>query len=294
MYATLSSPLDNLDHWARDQGLSIVLLVLAGILGGRLIHFAARQMARRLEAERPSDDADALTRAERNKHAQAVVQAADWSLVGLTYVVIAILALSRLGLPLSALVAPASIAGAAFGFGAQRVVQDLLGGFFIFTERQFGVGDVIRVSTTGSTTGVSGTVEEVTLRVTKLRSINGELIVVANGDLRQVTNLSKDWSQVVVDIPLPVDRDVDRALGILREVAAAFAEEPDYAPLLSEPPRVVGVESIELDRINLRVLARTLPGRQWEVGRELRQRIADRLRAEGMLTSAPATSYPAP
>ena len=104
----------------------------------------------------------------------------------------------------------------AIGFGAQQVVGDVLAGFFLFAERQFGVGDLIRLSMPGQTTGVSGTVEELTLRVTKLRSAQGDLIVVPNSALRQVTNLSKDWSRVVIDIPIPAEEDLDRVTGYHR------------------------------------------------------------------------------
>jgi small conductance mechanosensitive channel len=194
--------------------------------------------------------------------------------------------LRELGIPLTSLVAPATVAGVAIGVGAQQVVGDLLAGFFLFAEHQFGVGDLIRLSTPGQLTGISGTVEELTLRVTKLRSQQGDLIVVPNSALRQVTNLSKDWSRVVIDVPIPVEEDLQRVIALLAQVAADMAaEEPWHEQIIGEPV-VAGVETIEVGYVQLRLLVRTLPGRQFDVGRELRLRVLIALRHEEI--SSPA------
>lgn len=116
------------------------------------------------------------------------------------------LALDRLNVPITTLVAPATLIGAAIGFGAQRLVQDVLSGFFLLSERQFGYGDVVRVAPPGETVGISGAVEELTLRTTKLRTENGDLVIIPNGEVRQVTNRSKDWARIVLDIPLATRR----------------------------------------------------------------------------------------
>ena len=144
---------------------------------------------------------------ENLKRSRAVSEALEWTVVALTYFIASILALDRLGIPLTTLVAPATVIGIGLGFGAQQMVGDLLAGFFLFAEHQFGFGDVIRLSVPGQGTGITGTVEELTLRVTKVRTAQGELVVVPNSALRQVTNLSKDWSRAVIDIPVPVTED---------------------------------------------------------------------------------------
>jgi small-conductance mechanosensitive channel len=148
----------------------------------------------------------------------------------------AILALDRLGIPLTTLVAPATVIGIGLGFGAQQMVGDLLAGFFLFAEHQFAFGDVIRLSVPGQTTGITGTVEELTLRVTKVRTAQGELVVVPNSALRQVTNLSKDWSRAVIDIPVSVTEDLEYVTGLLKDMSAAMAADPDWSGLfLGEP-----------------------------------------------------------
>jgi small-conductance mechanosensitive channel len=207
-----------------------------------------------------------------------VAQALEWAVVSLLFFVAGILALRQVGIPLTSLVAPATVAGVAIGFGAQQLVGDLLAGFFLFAEHQFGIGDLVILSVPGAQTGVTGTVEELTLRVTKIRSQKGELIVVPNSSLRQVTNLSRDWSRVVLDIPIPVDEDLQKVIALIERVASDLAAEERWHALVLGDPVMAGVQTIEVGYVQLRLLVRTLPGRQFEVSRELRLRIAIALR----------------
>jgi len=129
---------------------------------------------------------------------------------------------------------------------------------------------------------VTGTVEELTLRVTKVRTAQGELIVVPNSALRQVTNLSKDWSRAVVDVPVPVTEDLEQVTTLIRTLLTDMASEDNWKGLLLGDPVVAGVETIEVGYVLLRLIARTLPGRQFEVARELRMRTAIALREAGI------------
>ncbi|MGH9103353.1 MAG: mechanosensitive ion channel family protein, partial [Acidimicrobiales bacterium] len=273
-----------IDSWGRTNGLEIVLIAVGSILLARFVHWLARRAIAGVERSvRTRVDRGEMP-SEGEKHMHAVAQATEWAAVSVIYFVAFILVLLRFGVPLTTLVAPATVVGVALGFGAQRVVQDLLAGFFLFSERQFGVGDVIRVSQPGSTTGTGGTVEELTLRVTKLRTLAGELVTLPNSELRQVTNLSKGWAQVVVDIPVSLNEDVGKALGVLRDVAATLPGDPEWEPYLLDAPEVTGVESIQVGYLVLRVVARTPPGQQWGIGRELRQRAVLALRQAGIVT----------
>ena len=140
----------------------------------------------------------------------------------------------------------------------------------------------MKIAITGSGTDAYGTVEDVTLRVTRLRSSDGEVITVPNGQIVKAVNLSKDWARAVVDVPIPAAADLNRVNDVLRTVCRDAFEDPDLEPLLLDAPTVMGVESIELDIVNIRVVARTLPGKQFEVGRALRIRVADALRRDGI------------
>lgn len=272
--------LGDFSRWARSNGLEIVLLVTGAALAGRLATWFSARITRHVDTQHNGDDT--LVRSEAAKHRHAVIQVVTWTALVLLYFVTGVLVMNLFGVPLTTLVAPATVAGVAVGFGAQRIVQDLLAGFFMIAERQYGFGDVIRISSIGATTGVTGTVEDVTLRVTRMRTVNGEVVIVPNGQITQVTNLSRDWARAVVDVPVPATVDVNRVTDILHTVGNEAFSDTQLRPLLLDPPSVMGVESIQVDQFSVRVVARTLPGRQFEVGRELRVRIAVAFREEGI------------
>jgi moderate conductance mechanosensitive channel len=266
------APITDITGWARSSGLQIVLFVTGALLLSRFTRWLGAVVSRRIDARVKAERE--LVPSETAKHAQVIVQVTMWSVIVLVYCATAVLTLSRLGVPLTGLVAPAAVAGVAIGFGAQRLVQDLLAGVFIIAERQYGYGDVVRISALGSETGVNGAVEEVTLRITRLRTLNGEVIIVPNGQIVQVTNQSRDWARVVIDVPVPTSADVGMVRQVLTNVGTAARADADLGPLLLDVPSVLGVEAIELDVLHVRMVARTLPGRQFEVGRELRVRVA--------------------
>jgi moderate conductance mechanosensitive channel len=273
--------LGDFSRWARGNGLEIILLLTGSSLITRFATWFSAKLTTRIDAQ--SEGQDALVRSEAAKHRHALIQVITWTALVLIYFITAVLVLQLLGVPLTSLVAPATVAGVAVGFGAQRIVQDILAGFFIITERQYGFGDVIRISALGATTGVTGTVEDVTLRVTRLRTVNGEVVIVPNGQINQVTNLSRDWARAVVDVPVPGTADINRVTELLRSVGQSAFADHDLRPLLLDAPTVMGVESIEVDQFSVRMVARTLPGKQFEVGRELRARIAVAFRDEGIM-----------
>src|SRR6476659_1837012 len=169
-------------------------------------------------------------------HGQAVASVISSVAISVLYVVVAVDVANQLGLPLGSLVAPAAVLGAALGFGAQRIVQDLLSGFFIITEQQYGFGDLVALTVTAGG-DAQGTVEDVTLRVTKLRTSDGEVFPVPNGQIVKSLNLSKDCARAVVDRPVPVTADSNRVNEVLRDVSTT-ASRADGLPdlLLDEPP----------------------------------------------------------
>src|SRR5262249_45933752 len=157
------------------------------------------------------------------------------------YSVTAVLVIDRFGVPLAGLVAPATVAGVALGFGAQRIVQDILAGFFIVAERQYGYGDLIRIANLGATAGVTGPVEDVTLRTTRIRTVDGEVVFIPNGQINQVTNLSRDWARAIVDVPLPANADIDRVNDLLQRVGQRLYDDGHLRPLILDSPTVMGV-----------------------------------------------------
>ncbi len=278
------APLSDFSVWARDNLLVIILLILGAILFTRLAEWARGRIMVRIDAR--ATDSDELVRSEAAKHRHVVAQVVTWSVLAVVYIVTAVLVVQRLGVPLAGLVAPAALVSAALGFGLQRFVQDIGAGLFITGERQYGFGDVVRISVAGVSEPATGTVEEVTLRVTRIRSVSGEVITTPNGQIIQVTNLSRDWARAVIDVPVPSHVDVSRVTEILRRVGKESYADNKLRKMMLDPPTVMGVERIEVDTFSVRMVARTLPGIQFEVGRELRARVASAFREEGIIVSA--------
>jgi len=270
-------------EWILTRGLSIVLLLIGAVLTARFISWTAKRISSRIDAN--FQESDALVRSESAKHRQAVASVISYLAIALLAVMVVVQVTDILAIPVSSLVAPAAVLGAALGFGAQRVVQDLLSGFFIITERQYGFGDLVQL-TLGSSNDAMGTVEEVTLRVTKLRTSEGEMYTIPNGQIMKSLNLSKDWARAVIDIPVPATADLAKVNTVLGEVCEAAPEDPGLYELLLDKTKLMGVLIIELDTVNLRIVARTLPGKQFEVGRKLRLLVVAALTRAGIVTLA--------
>ncbi len=192
--------------------------------------------------------------------------------------------LGDLGVNLAPILASAGVLGVALGFGAQNLVGDFLAGIAILLEDQYGVGDVITLGAT-SGTAVSGTVEAVGLRVTRLRDVNGVVWHIRNGSLQQVGNQSQGWSRAVVDFPVPYSQDMSEVRDILTQVATGMWAEPRWHDVILEEPKVWGVQSVSSSEAVWRLVAQTTPPRQYEVERELRERVKAELDSRGIATA---------
>ncbi|WP_395307560.1 mechanosensitive ion channel family protein [Mycobacterium sp. AMU20-3851] len=280
----------DIGEWIITRGLRIVMLVILAVLLARFVNWAAQRISRRIDAD--FQESDALVRTETAKHRQAVASVISWVTIALICVVVLLQITDILAIPLGSLVAPAAVLGAALGFGAQRIVQDLLSGFFIITEKQYGFGDLVTL-TLGASNDATGTVEDVTLRITKLRTSDGEVFTIPNGQIMKSLNLSKDWARAVVDIPVPTTADLNAVNELLHAVCVNAMKNPQMSDLLLDQPQLMGVETLELDTVNLRMVARTLPGKQFEVGRQLRLMVIAALARAGIVSKAESTSLAA-
>jgi small conductance mechanosensitive channel len=277
------APLTDFSIWARGNLLVIVLLVLGAVLLTRLADWARGRVVDRIDARFAV--AEELVRSEAAKHRHVVAQVLTWSVLAVIYVVTTVLVVQLIGVPLAGLVAPAALISAALGFGLQRFVQDIGAGFFITGERQYGFGDVVRISVTGVSEPAVGTVEDVTLRVTRVRSMSGEVIITPNGQISQVTNLSRDWARAVIDVPVPSSVDVGHATEVLEGVGREVYFDERLRKMMLDEPTVMGVERMEVDKFSVRMVARTLPGMQFGIGREIRARVASAFRMQGIIVS---------
>jgi moderate conductance mechanosensitive channel len=191
---------------------------------------------------------------------QSVASFMIWGIAGVTV-------LGELGIALGPLVASAGIAGVALGFGAQSLVKDILSGFFMLVEDQYGVGDIIDVGE------ATGTVEAVSLRTTRIRDVNGTVWHVPNGIVERVGNMSQQWARALLDLNVDYDTDIDRAMEVIKDTAEALWNEEAWRDAILEAPEVWGVERLAPEAIQVRLVVKTKPAEQFRVMRELRARL---------------------
>ncbi|HEU5423426.1 MAG TPA: mechanosensitive ion channel family protein [Nitrolancea sp.] len=271
----LTAHLRGLAERAAGPIFSILLIVAVTFLLLRGLRTIVRQLMKRV-LERSDEPPREL--ALRVSTLSSVVESAGRMII---LVVAGMTVLTNLGLDIGPLIASAGVAGIAIGLGAQSLIRDLIGGFFILFEDQFGVGDVISVN------GQSGTVELFSLRRTGLRAADGAMITVPNGDLRTVKNQTKDWSRAVIDVDISYDDDVDRAIAVLEEMVSGLEHDPAIGGALTGPVEVLGVQALGAYQVTIRIMAKTRPMQQWSVERELRRRVKRLLQEKGITIPYP-------
>jgi small conductance mechanosensitive channel len=250
--------------------LRILFVLLIAVIIRLLAHRAINKITVRAADGRGLGKADAASvlggerrRQRANALGSILRNAASVLIFGIAAVTIA----GDLGLNLAPVLASAGVLGIAVGFGAQSLVRDFLAGIFMLLEDQYGVGDVI------DSGYATGTVEAVSLRVTTLRDVNGVVWYVRNGTINRIGNESQGWARAVIDFPVAYDQDLPHVRSIMKETAAQMWQEERWHDVITEEPEVWGVEAVYSDAIVMRLVARTLPLRQWEVARELRERL---------------------
>jgi small conductance mechanosensitive channel len=215
-------------------------------------------------------------RSELQRRSRTLASVLRGVILAVVWTVAAITVLDQAGVQVAPILAAAGIAGIALGFGAQSLVKDILAGFFILMENQYDVGDVIQIA------GVSGTVEAVNMRTTVLRSVDGSRHVVPNGEITVSSNQTKVYSRYLFVLPVPYEENVDRAVSVLKEVAAELRDDPEFGPLMTADLTVLGVDEYGDSSVDVKCYVETVPGEQWKVGRELRRRLKAALDEEGI------------
>lgn len=275
--------------WLAGRLVPILLVLVGAWLLNRVVRRAIRRFAARIEGAtesgrmkrlRDKTPSVFLATGEVNVRSAARAQTIGTVLrsicTGIIWTFALIYVLGALGLDLGPLLAGAGVAGVALGFGAQSLVRDFLSGTFMIIEDQYGVGDVVDVGE------ASGTVELVTLRVTRLRDVNGTVWHVPNGEIRRVGNMSQQWARAVLDIDVAPGADLDRAREVISSAAqAVWASDAARVDVLDRP-ELLGLEYLGPDAATFRVQGRTRPGAQWRVSRLLRVRIAEDLTRAGI------------
>ena len=277
-----------------DTPIAVAVILGAGVICQwlivRAIKFGTRNAIHRAEMQRKHPDSRAQrilamgTGAENERYEQRI-QTVSSLLRNLTSIVIGIVVvltvLDILRIPLTPLLASAGVGGIALAFGAQSLVKDFLSGVFMIMEDQYGVGDLI------DTGDVQGTVEDVGLRVTKVRDGTGTVWYVRNGEILKLGNQSQGWSTAIIDVPVAYDEDAGKVMAILEDVATAIDDDPAFKDVLLEKPAVAGVNAVTATTMSIRMMAKTAPNQHWGLQRALLERSLTALGKAGVRSPSP-------
>jgi moderate conductance mechanosensitive channel len=289
---TGNSTLATVTDWIVGKPSALVGLIIIGLLVRWLLHRIIDRVVKRAEvgvlpnrlsrAISGGKVGAALNLREDAGYTRRVQRAATMGsllksiITGVVFTVIALMFISELGYDIAPLIASAGILGVALGFGAQALVKDFLSGIFMIFEDQYGVGDVVDLGE------ASGTIEAVSLRVTRLRDVNGTVWYVRNGEVLRVGNMSQNWARTVLDVTVGYTEDLVHVRRVLQEVAHDLWDDEEFRGLIIEEPEVWGVESLGVDGIVMRVTLKTAPMEQWGVARTMRERVKARFEHEGI------------
>jgi small conductance mechanosensitive channel len=266
----ISGDRDAIVRWLLDHGLRIAVVAVAAYVAIRIGSAAARRFEREMSV------GTGLDVIERTKRARTLGRLIQKTLSVTVTIIAALMVLRELGIDITPALTGAGIAGLAIGFGAQTLVRDVISGFFIILEDQIRVGDSAVVN------GQGGLVEEVNLRTMVLRDEQGAVHVFPNGEVKTLANMSKDFAYYVITVGVGYDEDPDRVAGAMKEAGAELMADPDFQPHILSPLEVYGVDAFENDRMTVKGRIKTVPQKQWPVGRELRRRMARLFRERGI------------
>jgi moderate conductance mechanosensitive channel len=283
--------------------LRLLVIIAFGILIRRALHRVIDRLAERI-ANPPADGdhgsngarngngqprVSSMLTTRRQARARTLASVLSSATTALILIVVSLMALQELSLPITPLLASASVVGVALGLGAQSLVRDIVSGMFMIAEDQYGVGDVIDVGQ------ASGSVESVGLRITRLRDVNGTVWYVRNGEIMRVGNQSQGWARAVLDVHIGLGEDLDRAEQVLQQTASDLRSDQEFGSYVLDEPEVWGVESLTTEGVLMRVVVKTQPLQQWTVARELRRRIKLRFDEDGIeMQSSPQPVLPEP
>jgi moderate conductance mechanosensitive channel len=255
--------------FAVADGLRLATILVIALILNRILRVLTRRLI-------PVAGAEGLGRIAkmREQHVKTLSGLLYSAGTAVIFIGAVLTALPVFGFNITPIAAVAGLASLAFGFGAQHLVRDLINGFFIIIEDQFAVGETVRIGT------LVGRVEHLTLRRTVVRDVQGAVVTVPNGEISQVSNLSRDWGQVFVDLSVPADGSSDKALAALERACAELRADASWSPVFVDGPRVLGVEALGPGGATLRLQLRTVSGRQDDAARELRRRIQNRFEQE--------------
>jgi small conductance mechanosensitive channel len=259
-------------EWLMARGVRVILLLVGAYLILKVIHVFVSKLGVLI---RPSDDSPAAE-LERQKRAHTISAIMRNFATVVICVVTGLMLLGELGVNTTPILTSLGVVGVALGFGAQQLVGDLIAGFFHIFENQIRVGDVAVINGTG------GLVEQIRLRTTVLRGLDGTVHTFRNGSINTLANMTKDYSYFLMDLGVAYKEDTDKVCEVVREVAAGMQADEAYARFILEPVEILGVNNFGDSAVEIKLRIKTIPVQQWAIGREFRRRLKYALDAAGI------------
>lgn len=258
-------------QWLINHGIKIAVIVIAAIL----IKSIAKKSIQRIvkaatHSDRPGTDEGEI------KRMNTIVRIFSWTVSVLITVIAFMMIAQELGIQIAPLLASAGIVGVAIGFGGQYLVRDVITGFFLIFENQYRIGDVVNME------GLGGVVEDISLRVTTLRDMNGTVHYIPHGEIKKVSNLSKQFAKVNLNVRVSYRTDLNKLIEVINRVGSELASDPNWKDLIDEAPAFLRVDSFDDSAISVKIVGVTKPLQQWSVTGELRKRIKEAFDAEGI------------
>jgi small-conductance mechanosensitive channel len=256
--------------WLTTSGIKVLGILIALVILSQMSKWTVKW----LEKFIPEKDSHQAIEAKKRVHTLGDIL--RHALIIVLSLIALLMILGELGIQLGPLLATAGIGALAIGFGAQSLVKNVISGFFTILENQYRIGDAIEVA------GVSGLVESVSLRRTVLRDLEGRVHTIPNGEIKIVSNLSKEWARTVLDVGVSYSENVDQVMDILKQIGRELVAEEPWKSAILEPLQIFGVERFGDSQLVIRMVVKTIPLKQWEVGRELRRSIKIRFDEKGI------------
>ncbi|MCK5577816.1 MAG: mechanosensitive ion channel family protein, partial [Dehalococcoidales bacterium] len=263
---------DTISGWLLEHGVPILVILVASFIAFWVIRTALRRVVAQYVRVRGKGRHSKLWFENRTNTLNAIIS----STLGVVIFVVALFMILSMFFDITPLLAGAGVLGIAIGFGAQSLIKDLLGGLFILLEDQFNKGDVVKIA------GIAGLVEEVNLRRTVLRDLDGIVHIIPNGVISTASNYTRDWARVNLNISVGYGEDLDHVMAVINKVGKKLAEDEYYAKLIKTPPRALRVNNFGDSGIDIKILGDTHPMKQWEVTGELRKRLKKAFDEEGI------------
>ncbi len=264
--------------WFLHHGLKIILIIFLAYLANKLLQKLIYKAVRMAVATDPSSSSDA-----EKKREDTLISIFSTTLRIVFIIIVSMMALQEVGVEIGPLLAGAGIVGLALGFGGQYLIRDLISGLFIILENQYRIGDVVSFDNTG------GLVEEITLRMTTIRDQDGTVHHIPHGEIKKVSNLSKNFSRVNLNIGISYDSDLEKVIALINEIGAEMAKDELWKDTIIKAPQFLRVNDLGESSIIIKILGETTPLHQWEVTGELRKRILITFRQKGIEIPFPQT-----